>query len=408
MHYMEEIRGIEVPISGWRMSALVLSYLIVCVVLNFLLPQRDLVSGVEVLLVGLVWLVCTRGALPASPRAVGLLLCFVALLVVNLAVGGSLYLLAKFLTYPFVLWSMIAVGKRLGPGRTKALAALYLWVFGAMFFVNLAMSVKLGLYESRRLWAFAHVNLAGSYVDGTVLPLSIILSADRPSRYIRRLVLVVEAALTRSSGAFLSALLVLVNAKKLRLKTLLWVVLTVTVVAAAAWKIGSTFDASYYLKLRDTAAVLRADKLSELWDLAQARKPLTELGAGGEGSLTWRLYAYAVYAGAIAAESPEALILGSGAGSYKSVWQGYMPHNDFILILHDFGLLGAAAVFVSLICAIWRLRSHPVWLAACSVLVLRLAFENNIYSDWLMISWITWIGLALGCRAKVGGIHGRT
>lgn len=406
MHTIAGMRSSSARLSGAQVPAMVLCYLALCVCLNFLVPWRGLVSGAEVFLAVAIWIVCTRGALPASPLMVMCLSGYVVLLLGNLLVGGSPYLLAKFATYPALLWAMIALGRRLGPGRTRKLASRYLWLFGLAFCANLLISGELGLYETRRLWAFAHVNLAGSYVAGTILPLSVILSAGRSNHVLRRLALVAEAALTRSSGAFLASLVALVNARRLKLNTVAVMTVTVVAVMVAAWQVGAALDAPYYVKLRSAEKLVHSDQLSELWSLAQAREPLKDLGVDGEGSLTWRLYAYAVYAGAIEKESPERLVFGSGAGSYKAVWQGYMPHNDFILILHDFGALGLGATFLALVCLVWRLRKHPVWLAAILVLLLRLAFENNIYSDWLMISWLTWIGLAVGSQRKELGRHG--
>lgn len=377
-------------------GALVAGCLALCVVMDFFLPWRDAVSGLEFILVVALWLVVAKGSLTRIEILALFLITYYLAIAINWMRGGELYLLAKLALYPLVFEMMYQVGRRLGRGRIRVVAKTYLAIFSAAFAINVLVSVHLGLYGDRRLWAFAHVDLTGAYVAGTVVPLSFVLATDQARHTARRLLLVVEAIFTRSSGGLLASLLILVDARRLHLRTILWVFLAMAIVVGGALGVGAAFNTSYYSKLRDAADVFRSGQTRQLWELAKHRQPLSELGQAGEGSLTWRFYAYAVYADALASEPPMAILLGSGAGSYKKVWQGYMPHNDFILILHDFGAVAEFAFLLGLVYFGWRIRRSPIWLAALAVLILCLLVENNIYSAWLMISWLTWIGLALG------------
>ena len=65
-----------------------------------------------------------------------------------------------------------------------------------------------------------------------------------------------------------------------------------------------------------------------------------------------------------------------------------MPHNDFILTLVDFGVIGLLVVIYMLRRILIFAINHRELLALVPILIFRLMFENNIYSFYLMSSLV--------------------
>lgn len=379
-------------------------YFVLSLFLNFFVPARVAVTFLEVVCTLLIWVIYTRGATRRDPFYFCTLVIF-PLILLNLVIGGSAYILSKLALYPIVFLAFESIGRRLSTRQLYKLIKIYLLGFFLFLAINVLFAIHLGRYETRKLWAFYHVNLAGSYVAGTVLPVTILMEVSGYSQKLRRWLLVLEAFITRSSGAFLATLFMLVNLRKIRIRKLMFASVAFLALASTIIIVGRTYNTSYYKKLRDAGELVIGGKEHRLIELAKRREALKRLGQAGSGSLTWRFYNYVVYFRALSREQPLQLLLGEGAGSYRNVWRegpdharraglDYMPHNDFILILRDFGALGEAIFLAGLMVLVWKLRHRPIWYPAITVIVLELLFENNIYSAWLMISWLTWLGLA--------------
>jgi hypothetical protein len=92
-----------------------------------------------------------------------------------------------------------------------------------------------------------------------------------------------------------------------------------------------------------------------------------------------------------------ALLFGNGVGGYEAVWNGAMPHNDFILILVDFGLLPLIVCLCCVVMLVMRMwRGHSEWFVMLVVVVLRLSWENNIYSYYLVSAGCMFFSMIFG------------
>ena len=255
------------------------------------------------------------------------------------------------------------------------------------YFISLISAAPL----SRQFFNFEHANLLGSY---TLLPLAFVYSLiliKKGQQFIGKLIVILAAFLSTSTGSILCSLIPLVNIKKITLKNILIGLLCVIVFTSATYEITRTYSPSLFIKLFGTFRLFLDGNGGEL--LALAGNPqnhsVSQLGYEYNNSLTWRLCHYLIFTNFFLEQSLIPSVIGNGFGGWSYIRDAVMPHNDFLLILIDLGVLGLGLTLYILKKAFFScVEKEFLLLPLLLVLVLRLLLANNIYSYYLFSSLV--------------------
>lgn len=353
-------------------------------VMDFFVPARDLNFFVfNGLLVALFLLL--RPRLYLGRRGVALFVVASTFFAALALKDGGNSIIFKIASLPVLVVVFFSIGRGLSEAAVKRLFKILFVEFIVCFLLNYVLSVATGLIRSREFWNFEHANLLGSYVLVMLVPTSYLLYQLSNSKgRIIGFVLVLMAYLSTSTGAFLLSLSVFFKAKNLAFKNIMIILLSIIFVIIAGLALLSIADPMTYDKIAAPFKLINSGGWDRLVGEARNGGGITYLAADQQGSFTWRAYAYLVYGFFIAGETWDRFIFGNGVGGYEIVWGGAMPHNDFILILTDFGFL-FFIVWVSfcgwLLVKVWR--EYPQWFAVVVAFIFRLLCENNIYSYYV-------------------------
>ncbi len=264
------------------------------------------------------------------------------------------------------------------------------------FFINYAISIQIGLLSKRMFWNFEHVTLLGSYLTTAGIPL-IFLENKSPSQF-RKIFFVLLAFLTTSTGAFIASLFIFLQPKSFNVKIVFRILLVLMLSTTLISYLIFTLDKELAQKVF-SPILLFSNKLSfsSFVDFAIRGKPLIELGPQYQSSFLWRIYAYILCFNFYLNQTLTGILFGNGLGGYVAIEQGMMPHNDFILILIDFGTLFFIVFLFYLIRKCFEIvKRHPAYLGIYIMIMLALLFENNIYSFYLLSNFSVLIGLVSG------------
>ena len=273
-------------------------------------------------------------------------------------------------------------------------------------FILILVSVAAGLYSQREVFNFEHVNLFGSYI--------VFLSAlNVYLQYVERIVAkgrkqitvlyryssLLLSLLSTSTGAFIVVLSSFLPVKYLTFRNLWKVILSATIGVVVLFITTSMFSQrlnhkifgfmDVFTSVRAIEKFYRLSKLDLNVDLTKSMKE--------GGSFAWRIYNYISYITKFTAKPPQTILFGGGAGSYVD-YKKMLPHNDFIYLLLDFGLVGISFILFGLI---WLLRTglksgfSPL-AYLCLFLILRLGFENVVSSTYLLSLVSGVLGLVVG------------
>lgn len=308
----------------------------------------------------------------------------------------------KLATLPCVAVLFYSIGRSLTESAVKKLFSVLLVLFVLAFLGNYALSVASGLLFSREFWNFEHPNLLGSYILVVALPAHyLILRESRVRGWAIGSVIVIAAFLSTSTGALLLSIGIFIRLRGLRARHVVTSVLIGLVLVGVGIAMLSLFNPVTYEKIVGPFRLVGDGSWSRLVAEARSGGGITWLASGQQGSFTWRIYAYLVYLFYVLQQGSMALLFGNGVSGYTAVWNGAMPHNDFILLLVDFGLLVLVLCLVCLLVLarkVWR--GNPEWFVMLAVIVLRLMYENNIYSYYLASAGCLFISLIVGVQAR--------
>ncbi|MBN3966974.1 hypothetical protein IMW75_17045 [Pseudomonas gregormendelii] len=266
-------------------------------------------------------------------------------------------------------------------------ASIILKLFIISFVFNYGLSWAVASPINREFYNFEHANLLGSYV---LISLTLVYCLKLPRHsFISRVKILAAAVFTTSTGAALLATVSFFDFKKYNVKNCFVIALTLTCSLIALYMVLQLYSPLYFSKIFGPFTLIADGKLGELGNLARAGIPIQELGDKYQSSLAWRFYAYYIFIDFIGTQNLYTLFFGAGFWGFSKAWSGIMPHNDFILALIDFGVLGFGALVTAFYQAFKFVAKKcknitPLLL----ILTFRLLFENNIYSFYLTSSLV--------------------
>lgn len=267
--------------------------------------------------------------------------------------------------------------------RMRDMGARAFLIFGVAFIGNYVVSFAVANPIAREFFNFEHANILGSYCLA-ILVFACLASTNQAAPA-RKLFVAGCCLLSTSTGAFILSLGSFFRLQRLRPRFLLVVGSAALVGLLAGPLMLERLSYETYTKVFGPIALLREQGFDSLVALARVRAPIQELGDAYQSSMTWRLYAYVVFFDFVSESSFWDLILGGGFEAYREVWGGMMPHNDYLLVLINFGAVGLA-LFVYMILAVYRKvkSSGGAWGVVVLLFSVRFLVENNISSFYLV------------------------
>lgn len=366
--------------------------LVIKIFLDMFVPAREFnfaMTGAIALI-----LVFTARRIFISQRGLMLILTFLFLTFVGSLQTGDWVAGLRWIVLPLFFWGTYIHATGLAPDVRIRTSFFILGVAFLLFAGNLILSMANGMYQTRELWNFEHVNLAGSYIL-SLAPVCLMLVKSKNIPTIWARLLFVLSALTTSTGALVASLLLLpkrlFSDGRVGAVRLISSLVTVIFILILAW----AFVPELSDKISSPFAFFQQFGLFGVIDFARAGGSLYNLGDQYSGSATWRLYAYVVYIENIYNRGIAELLLGQGFGAFVDVFDGYMPHNDFLLVVSDHGILGLAWITLALVSLRESYTNREVWVPLMAIVFLRLVAENNIYSFYLMSAWMGFLALSI-------------
>lgn len=374
-----------------KASKLLVIFFAVKIFFDFFSPSRPLNFLVTTALAILILLLPSR-ELRKSLRLTGKML-----------LGISTYLIAcvywlaisreveSFLRYSslvpiFLATRMLVQGcnfAELGQAARKILS----WQVG-IFILFFIISFVVAAPLTRIFYNFEHANILGSYCLCSVAFVFIAANFRRDGRFSRYAPFLMCAASTSTGATLLSAIPIVRIKRSGFRQVFFYLVLGILAVCLLGFVLQQV-DPSLFEKIFGPFQLILDGRLQDVVSLARTDSPIQELDDKYQSSLTWRFYAYVVYYDYISAMTLWEFLFGLGFDGYTQVWGGMMPHNDFILLLVDHGLI----VFLFVIFFLSRsvisfAKKKPSWLILPVILFFRLLLENNISSFYLVSTGI--------------------
>lgn len=309
----------------------------------------------------------------------------------------------KLLTMPLLAILFYNFGRSMSRAALCRAFNVLLALFVVCFCGNYLLSAFLGNLASREFWNFEHANLLGSYVLIMLIPINF-LATEGGRRYGMTLVKVVFvgiAFLTTSTGSLVLMLPALIRERKASVTRFALMAVSACAVSIFSVVVLYLFDKPTYDKIAAPFYLISGGGWNQLVQSARGASGITHFASDQQGSFTWRIYADLVYGFYLANEGFERLLTGNGIGGFAQVWNGAMPHNDFVLLLIDFGA-PFLVLTVIYILRLLRYTAHylPQWRIVIIIFVIRLAFENNIYSYYVLSSGVIFSALVIGALSR--------
>jgi hypothetical protein len=370
-----------------KKEALLISLFSLKILLDFLSPLRDVNFIVVFFIFFLFAFLNIKNAIKISGRELVWILAFFAIAVIAYIQSGELREFLKFTSLILIYVVTRSIVFKMSEQSIARSAEIILKVFFTFFIANYLLSFAFASPLDRAFFNFEHANLLGSYI----LTASAFVYSSRKLqiRSAAKLKIFAAAFLSTSTGAVLLASTSLFNPKRINLRNLTILTLLFGVAIVTLYFILQTYLPAYFTKIFGPVTLIYEGKLSDLSALASQGVRIQELGDQYQGSLVWRFYAYYVFSDFIGNQPLASLFFGNGFLGYAKVWEGLMPHNDFILVLIDFGLIGFVMLAMAVTTfSIFVIRDSRILLPLLLVLLLRLLLENNIYSFYITSSLV--------------------
>lgn len=353
------------------------------IALDMLLPYRELAFGLVVVLSLALLIVNSAWWSRLSSTEVAVAALFLVLCGVWYIRSGEHLEFIKYAILPIIYFSVRCASIGLASQEIASAAIKIFRVFICLFALNYVISLAVADPLGRSFFGFEHANLLGSYC---LFAMMLIYVADSvQNEKFNRAFLVLASTLSTSTGAALLSVVSLFKVSRITLIGLVSVCVIALIAANLSAYIMSKFAYDYYVKLFGPLLLLWEHGFATVVDVARSGAPIQDLGEQYQSSLTWRLYAYVVFWDFIVAMSPVDLIFGLGFGGYEGVWGGMMPHNDYLFVIINYGLVGLIMLLALIVRSVYVLSARlPGWTPLVAVLIVRLALENNILSFYLL------------------------
>ncbi|MDQ6531541.1 hypothetical protein [Flavobacterium sp. LHD-85] len=263
-----------------------------------------------------------------------------------------------------------------------------IWKVGLVcFFASLLISILTGRYSRREFYNFEHVNLLGTYF--VFISIFYFIHYKNKKKKVRSLEssslsLVIASYLTLSTGAFVSQLTAFIPSRYYKLRNILYLSLLIIIAGIGSYYITDSVSPDLHQKIFGSINYFGKEiSLKEFYqDSIHQNLELND--SENSGSFTWRIFSYTFYLYNIFHQDIINFLFGSGVESFFQ-YATFAPHNDFIAIFLDFGLVGLLC-FLFFLFKLFKaaIRSNSKVLITFIVfLVLRLSFENVIYSSYV-------------------------
>ena len=380
--------------------SLLLWFFAVKLLADYYVPYRMLTFSIVLLLAALLFfIVGARSSI--VQHSVVEVIPYLLLLLLGFINNNDIEIFTKLVGLIVLYVMFVSVGYAIRRNELLVIYKKLLYLMLSLSMISIGLSYFTGRFYIRQAWNFEHVNLFGSYLLTFSFPLVYVAYYNRRSIVIitEKVIYFSLCALTHSTGAFLASALVFVNIKQVRLKyairALVAFFFIILVIASLCYYTDNIVykKVAYVIKVVDNAGLRE-----EMADMVSNRRSLLPEQKGEYGSGVWRIYANILFFDYFTEGSYIRKITGRGISGYKKAWGGTMPHNDIMLILIDFGILGIIAFFVpyyrALRYAVTNDRGYIIIVLA--IYTLRLLFENNVYSFYIMSNVVIFMALKRG------------
>lgn len=367
-----------------KIKNILLYLFIIKITLDFISPFREL-NFVVINTICMITLFLNRTHLKVIKRKewAGIFV-FVILCFMWLAISGELRYFIKFISTIILFLTVRICFERIMLDEVISLTSTLIKAYFFIIVIHYLLSLLLASPANRLFYNFEHANLLGSYV---LLSLTFIYSMKMLNRdsLMNRICVVIASGLTTSTGTLLSSFVVFLNVKKLNIRTLILAICSALLVIIFLYNTFSYFFPELFIKVFGPFQLLFSGGWGELAALSKHRLSMQELGDEYQSSLVWRFYAYIIFWDYLIEQPLIYLLFGNGFWGFFDIWDGIAPHNDFLLILVDFGIIGFSITLFYLSKAIsWCIKENTIILPVFIVFILRMMFENNVYSYYLL------------------------
>lgn len=322
------------------------------------------------------------------------------LAVILSCINGGILNAVPFLISPIFFISVYLLLKDISNEDRGFVFNRLIKIFVFALIINLAISFIYFDPMGRSFYNFEHANLFGTYAL-LIIPL-VYASRQGGNLSIKdKISIIFPSLISTSTGAAILSLFASFKMPKLSVKNIIAMSFYMGLLGYVCAFLIKSFDYDLYVKIFGPVSLIIDGKIIEIYDLAVNGRPIQELGDDYQSSLTWRFYAYVVYFNYFLNSAFYSILFGGGAGSHVDVWGGMLPHNDYLMVLIDFGIIGFIFLFYSTIFFYRKCVSlGGQWLIFSLVLTLRLLLENNISSNYILSS--IFIALAIVFSFKNG------
>lgn len=364
-----------------RRENIILYILTIKISLDFLSPFRDENFAITVSLFIISTLIAPPKSFQLTPKELSWGILFIGISTIALINSGEIRDFLKFTSLAFIYLLLKNQIKTLQASQIKYIAKHLLRVFIICFTANYTLSWIYAAPLDRNFLNFEHSNNLGTYVLLS-LALVYITSASKPP-ISQRIKIIIAAILSTSTAAAMLSMITLANLKRINFKFLFFSFTTLTAITIFTYATLKSLSPEYFYKIFGPISLILDGRLSELSLLAKHGLRIQDIGEEYNSSLSWRLYAYLVFINYLQGLDYYSLLFGSGFHGYAPAFSGYMPHNDYLLALIDFGIIGAITLLYATFKIFKFAIKHTPILPLAAILFLRLLLENNIYSFYL-------------------------
>ena len=305
-----------------------------------------------------------------------------------LSSSGSIEYFLKFSSLVTIFFVVRASTIYLDTGDIPLLSRRIFSIFILLAAANFIISSKFEDPANRDFFNFEHANLLGSYLLISLPFLYTSLFQDH-ALTLRKATVSLFALMSTSTGAFICSLLAFANIRKISASFLFLNAVFFSIVVALSYFYLRHFSPEMFSKVFGPLHLLLGGGVSDLLHAARQKLQIQVLGDEYQGSMLWRLYAYIVFLDFVIEQSYWSFFFGSGFLGFMEIWSGIAPHNDFLLILIDFGLFAFLALIYFITKSFsWCLRRDVIMAPLVLILTLRLLTENNIYSYYILSNFL--------------------
>lgn len=383
---------------------ILLFFLTVKICLDFIVPYRDINFVIINLMCVFFILIDFKKSFELTSSEWRCIIAYSTLCFLWMLVGEDKIFFIKYFSLIMIFLMVRSLVLKLRFSDLKYVCKSFIIVFNLFFLINFAISFVYYSPANRLFYNFEHVNLLGSYLL-TSLTFVYFLSSLNVKVNSSKVAVIAFSFLTTSTGAFISSLLVLVNTRSIRFSKIFYILFITFVFSFVFYHLISFFMPGLFVKIFGPIQLIFNGGLEHLSTLATYRLPIQELGEEYQSSLLWRFYAYLIFFDFYLSQSFLNMFFGSGFWGFSKAWNGIAPHNDFIVFLIDFGFIGFLLFFWFFIKSfIWSIKNNALWIPLYIILFLRLSFENNVYSYYLLSTIVANITFLYYARKRVSVI----